>query len=374
MEDIEEGFSEFSVNVESKASTSQSERVDQTAAPFYAEAVRVLKEVFRFHSFRKNQLEAINATLAGRDVFVLMPTGGGKSLCFQVPAVCHGGKTRGTSVVISPLIALMLDQVKTLEKKGIDVVLWSSEKTQDDVQSIKERLLAKRKPAMVYVTPEKLKDSYALKSVLARLYREGQLARFVIDEAHCISSWGRDFRDAVSINCPLLNTSRSVHFTQYMALDGLREDYPDVPIMALTATAKTNVIDDIVLRLRMRNPVMLKESFNRPNLHYDVRPKPRNVLDEIAAFIKSKYPKECGIIYALSRNSCEEIAKELREKHGLSAKHYHAKMSSQDKTATQAAWKSGQCDIIVATVCGKYPGTPLLKSVSDCFWHGNRQS
>jgi superfamily II DNA helicase RecQ len=121
--------------------------------------------------------------------------------------------------------------------------------------------------------------------------------------------------------------------------------------MALTATAKTNVVDDIIQRLKMRNPMMLKQSFNRPNLHYDVRPKPKNVLSDIAAFIKSRYLGECGIIYALSRKSCEEIAKDLREKFNLKAKHYHAKMNPQDKGRTQHEWQSGRCDIIVATVC-----------------------
>jgi hypothetical protein len=331
-------------------SLSGPDRTDQTATPYYAEIMRVLKEVFGFHSFRKHQLEAINATLAGRDVFVLMPTGGGKSLCFQCPAACRGGKTRGVTVVVSPLIALMQDQVKTLESKGVDVVLWNSENTSDDVYEIKQRLLADKKPAMVYVTPEKLKESYALKGVLARLYRDAELARFVIDEAHCISSWGRDFRDAVSSHCPNHTFYNAIFVVQYMALDSLREDYPEVPIMALTATAKRNVVDDIVHRLKMQDPVILKESFNRSNLHYDVRPKPKNVLEEIAAFIKSRYPNKCGIIYALSRNSCEEIAKDLREKHGLKAKHYHAKMNSQDKRTTQTDWKSGRCDIIVATV------------------------
>jgi bloom syndrome protein len=144
-----------------------------------------------------------------------------------------------------------------------------------------------------------------------------------------------------------------------MALGNLRDEYPAIPIMALTATAKMNVVDDIIHRLKMHEPVRLKESFNRPNLHYDVRPKPRNVLNEVANFITSKYPNKCGIIYALSRNSCEEIAKNLREKYSLKAKHYHAKMSPQDKHETQAAWKSGKCDIIVATVRAIHCNRPL---------------
>ena len=163
---------------------------------YMTEVRRQLEDVFGLKEFRDNQLEAISATLEGKDVFVLMPTGGGKSLCYQLPAVCTSGKTYGVTVVVSPLTALMEDQVSGLTSKGIDAFFWSADSLQHEVSS--KLFSSDKKPSLLYVTPEKLRASSACRSLLNRLYRQHQLARFAIDEAHCISTWGQDFRSAVS--------------------------------------------------------------------------------------------------------------------------------------------------------------------------------
>ncbi|EGN92022.1 hypothetical protein SERLA73DRAFT_99863, partial [Serpula lacrymans var. lacrymans S7.3] len=297
----------------------------------------ILKNTFRLNHFRKNQLEAMNATLNGKDVFVLMPTGGGKSLCYQLPALCQSGKTRGVTFVVSPLIALMFDQVKALKSKNVDAELFGSSISApgaDISTALMRRLRSSEKPSIVYVTPEKLQESPQLQSILSDLYESRQIARFVIDEAHCIVTWGRDFRDA------------------YKSLHVLRERYPDVPIMALTATADLTAIEGIVSRLTLRTDcVRLTQSFNRPNLHYSVRPKAgKNALQPIVAFIKSNHPNSTGVIYCLSRQNCDDVAQKLREEYKIDARPYHAAMSALDRERNQVDWQNDKYKVIVATV------------------------
>lgn len=301
--------------------------------PWTKDVKKALHQVFHMESFRSRQLEAINATLQGKDVFVLMPTGGGKSLCFQLPAIVLKGTTRGVTVVVSPLLSLMQDQVEHLVHWGVPALSLTGtlsapkrKKVFEEVNQNEPRL------RLLYVTPEMLNRSSQTQSALDNLYRRNQLARFVVDEAHCLSQWGHDFRP------------------DYTQIGVFHQKYPDIPFMALTATANAKVRMDIVSNLHMHGCTTITSSFNRPNLLYEIRPKTKQVVADIHALIMSRHPGESGIIYCTSKKSCEEIAARLRAEFSLKAEHYHAGLEKEDRAMVQRKWQHNELQVVVATV------------------------
>ncbi|KAJ5595045.1 Bloom syndrome protein [Penicillium hispanicum] len=304
--------------------------------PWSQEVRTVLKDRFHLRGFRPNQLEAIDATLGGKDTFILMPTGGGKSLCYQLPSIVHSGRTNGVTIVVSPLLSLMQDQVAHLRKLNISAFLMNGESDKAERSWILGQLSngGGEGLELLYITPEMINKNQTLVKALEKLHRRNKLARLVIDEAHCVSQWGHDFRP------------------DYKELGEIRTKLPGVPLMALTATATENVKVDVMHNLKMRGCEVFLQSFNRPNLTYEVRAKGKNdeVLASIAETITSSYRNQCGIVYCLSRKTCEKVAEDLRKKYNLKAHHYHAGMKADDKAKVQSLWQSGRYHVIVATI------------------------
>uniref|UniRef100_A0A673GJ17 RecQ-like DNA helicase BLM n=1 Tax=Sinocyclocheilus rhinocerous TaxID=307959 RepID=A0A673GJ17_9TELE len=298
--------------------------------PHSPEMMKIFHKKFGLHQFRFNQLEAINATLLGEDTFVLMPTGGGKSLCYQLPASVLAGVT----VVISPLRSLIVDQVQKLTTLDICATSLSGDKTDSEAAKIYMQLSRKDPPIkLLYATPEKVCASGRMVSALQNLYERGLLARLVIDEAHCVSQWGHDFRP------------------DYKRLHELRRMFPNVPIMALTATATPRVQKDILNQLAMTRPQVFTMSFNRHNLKYSVLPKkPKKVDEECIQWIKKYYPRDSGIVYCLSRNDCDTLADSL-QRAGIAALAYHAGLSNSDREYVQNKWiNQDGCQVMCATI------------------------
>ena len=289
----------------------------------------MMQHQFGLQSFRPNQREVVNCTLAGRDVFVLMPTGGGKSLCYQLPSVLSPGLT----VVISPLISLIEDQVAAAQEHGIQAAFLTGGIDATLRKEIYAELNRRDTIALrlLYVTPELLARSDGLKNSFARLANRGMLSRFVIDEAHCISGWGHDFRP------------------DYRTLSNLRRDFDKVPVMALTATATMRVRADIVRQLGLRNHFTFQTSFNRPNLRYHVLPKKRALTKDIANIIEKNHSGQTGIIYCLSKRDCETVAQELKGLR-IRAEYYHADLSANDRSLVQRKWTKDEIKVIVATI------------------------
>jgi ATP-dependent DNA helicase RecQ len=279
-------------------------------APRHAELLRTLREVFGYDSFRPLQEQIIRDALDGRDVFALLPTGGGKSLCYQLPALVQEGLT----IVVSPLISLMKDQVPATY---LNSTLDSAESKQ------RFRGLFQGKFRLLYAAPERL----MLPGFLEKL-RQWPVRLIAIDEAHCISEWGHDFRP------------------EYRQLAALRDSL-DVPIMALTATATARVREDIVRQLRLRDPQVYVASFNRPNLSYRIIPK-SGPYDQLLGYVRRR-GRESGIVYCQSRKTVESLASRL-ERDGIAARPYHAGLSAEDRTRNQELFLRDKVKVVCATI------------------------
>src|SRR6266487_4443414 len=278
-----------------------------------------LKQLFGYSDFRPLQEAIIQDALAGRDVFALMPTGGGKTLCFQLPALMREGLT----IVVSPLISLMKDQVDALQTSGIGATFLNSALDRHEAVA-RLRGLHRGEYRLLYVAPERLMLDTFLERAL-----NWNIAQIAIDEAHCISEWGHDFRP------------------EYRELKKLRKHLPDVPVMALTATATEQVRADIIKELNLRDPRCYVASFNRPNLTYRVVAK-MAPYDQLLAFIRGR-PNESGIVYCASRKSTDSLARNLNED-GLSAKPYHAGLTAAERTKKQELFLRDDVRVITATI------------------------
>ena len=284
---------------------------------------QTLKENFGFDTFKGNQEEIILSLMGGHDVFVLMPTGGGKSLCYQLPALLM----EGTAIVISPLIALMKNQVDAMRNFSTDdgiAHFLNSSLNRSAIDQVKTDVLS-GKTKLLYVAPESL-----TKEENIEFLKTVPISFYAVDEAHCISEWGHDFRPEYRRIRPIIN-----EISQH-------------PVIALTATATPKVQHDIQKNLGMTDAVVFKSSFNRANLYYEIRPKTANTDRDIIKFIKNREGKS-GIIYCLSRKKVEEMA-ELLKVNNIKALPYHAGMDAATRSANQDAFLLEQVDVIVATI------------------------
>lgn len=282
--------------------------------------LKILKETFGYTSFRFEQKKIIDSILAGQDTLAIMPTGGGKSLCYQIPALY----LEGITLVISPLISLMQDQVMNLKETGVKAVFLNSSLSYQESQKTKQEIL-KGKTKLVYVSPEGI-----LSPILIEFFKQIRISLIAIDEAHCVSQWGHEFRK------------------DYTRLGELKEFFPDVPTIALTATADAKTRADIAHQLQMKGPAIFISSFDRPNIKYMIMDRD-DELKQLDKFIKSYYPEDTGIVYCLSRDKVERIATALK-KLGYPAVPYHAGLSQEIRLKNQERFNAEERIIVVATI------------------------
>lgn len=282
--------------------------------------ISVLQEIFGYKEFRGNQESIINNVVAGNNSFVLMPTGGGKSLCYQIPALLLDG----VGIVISPLIALMQDQVSALKQQGVNVETINSAMSRSHVYQTK-RKIENNELKLLYVSPERL-----LMPEFMELVSTAKIALFAIDEAHCVSQWGHDFRP------------------EYTGLSILAEKFPSTPRIALTATADGPTRRDIVEKLLLQDAKTFVNSFDRPNINYSIS-SADGTKKKVIEFIKTKHSGNSGIIYCLSRKKVEEMHQYLKQQ-GFKVYMYHAGMENADREESQNRFVKEENVIIVATI------------------------
>jgi len=285
---------------------------------------QILRDVFGYPKFRGNQESVIEHVTRGGDALVLMPTGGGKSLCYQIPALCRSG----LGIVISPLIALMQDQVDALKQLGVSAAFLNSSLDAEAAREV-SRQLQRGELKLLYVAPERLMTESFL-NLLERLQQDNGIALFAIDEAHCVSQWGHDFRP------------------EYRALTVLHERFPNVPRIALTATADAPTRREIVERLALEQAEQFVSSFDRPNIRYRVTQK-NNARQQLLSFIETEHPNDAGIVYCLSRKKVEETAAWLKEQ-GWDALPYHAGLDTAMRLEYQRRFIREEGVVMVATV------------------------